>query len=293
MSVQYYFYKKTGEVVFDKTILTRRCSEKNNPNKVVESLYGVNQGKTYIVSNSQLTNICQNTPLNIWEKIQLKTAHLSKNKKRIQDIINNIKKVRGNNLPPKWKEFLLSDYGTDKLYDTDSCSSSSSDTEEDLPNKSLDLLDKNVNIFTINLPKLLGITPNNDFTMPMNINKGNINKNEIRFEFQEFGGVIIQVVDFLNRIRWNLLMNQQEIITIPLGSCIYFDKPFEQELLINRELKLSKKELLETIIQWTKEKIQETGNKYDIDNFGLEKIEIVKSEKKQILNRYIIKYLYE
>jgi len=288
MSVQYYFYKKTGEVVFDKTILTRRCSEKNNPNKVVESLYGINQGKTYIVSNSQLTNITTNTPLNIWEKIQLKSAHLSKNKKRIQDIIYNIKKVRGNNYPPKWKEFLIGDYGTDKLYESDTSSSSSIDTEQDI-----NLLDKNVNIFTINLPKLLGITPNNDFTMPNNVNKGNINKSEIRFEFQEFGGVIIQIVDFLTRIRWKLLMNEQEMITIPIGSIIYFDKPFEKELLINSELKLSRKELLEKIIEWTKENIEELGNKYDIDNFGLEKIEIVKFEKKQILNRYIIKYLYE
>lgn len=288
MSVQYYFYKKTGEVVFDKTILTRRCSEKNNQNKVVESLYGINQGKTYIVSNSQLTNITTNTPLNIWEKIQLKSAHLSKNKKRIQDIIYNIKKVRGNNYPPKWKEFLIGDYGTDKLYESDTSSSSSIDTEQDI-----NLLDKNVNIFTINLPKLLGITPNNDFTMQNNVNKGNINKSEIRFEFQEFGGVIIQIVDFLTRIRWKLLMNEQEMITIPIGSIIYFDKPFEKELLINSELKLSRKELLEKIIEWTKENIEELGNKYDIDNFGLEKIEIVKFEKKQILNRYIIKYLYE
>jgi len=288
MSSKYYFYKKTGEVVFDKTILTRRCSEKNNPNKVVESLYGINQGKTYIVSNSQLTNITTNTPLNIWEKIQLKSAHLSKNKKRIQDIIYNIKKVRGNNYPPKWKEFLIGDYGTDKLYESDTSSSSSIDTEQDI-----NLLDKNVNIFTINLPKLLGITPNNDFTMPNNVNKGNINKSEIRFEFQEFGGVIIQIVDFLTRIRWKLLMNEQEMITIPIGSIIYFDKPFEKELLINSELKLSRKELLEKIIEWTKENIEELGNKYDIDNFGLEKIEIVKFEKKQILNRYIIKYLYE
>lgn len=290
MSIQYYFYKKTGEVVFDKTILTRRCAEKNNANKVVETLYGINQGKTYIVTNAQLSNITNNSPLNIWEKIQLKTAHLSKNKKRIQDIIYNIRKVRGFNYPPKWKEFLIADYGTDKLYDSDSSScSSSSESNEPISKNQLNLLDKNVNIFTINLPTLLGLPQNNEIM----VNKSNSNKNEIKFEFKEFGGETIQIVDFFTRIRWNLLINKDEIINIPIGSCIYLDKPFEKELIVDKECNYTKKELLEKIIELTKECIKDNGNKYDFENFGLEKIEIVKSEKKQILNRYVIKYLYE
>jgi hypothetical protein len=290
MSIQYFFYKKTGEVVFDKTIITRKSSEKSNPNKVVEALYGSNQGKTYIVSSSQLTNITQTTPLNIWEKIQLKTAHLSKNNKRITDTIHNIKKVRNNQYPPKWIEFLIVDYGSDKVFDSDKINSPENSSESN--STECDNCDNENNIINpLNIFDLCITIPNPN--LQLQLKKNETSKNEIKFEFQEYGGVVIQIVDFLTRIRWNLLLNSDEIIKIPLGSCIYFDKPFNKELLIHNELNLTKKELLEKIIEWTKENISNSSIQYDIDNFGLEKIEIVKNEKKQILNRFIIKYLYE
>jgi len=318
MSIQYFFYKKTGEVVFDKTIVTRRQLEKSN--KVVETLYGSNQGKTYITSLNQLTPITSTTSLNIWEKSQLKNAHLSKNCNRWNEVVSYIKKVRNNQYPPKWNDFLLSDYGTINVFNepdktnccdnetsSDSNDISSSESMKDTNTNNLqnllpNLFDKNFPLIPSNI-KLISFSLSNDnntFIKPNEVNNNNCNKNEIRFEFQEHGGILIKVVDFLTRIRWRLLLNKDQIIKLPLGSVIYFDKPFCNEILLQNEYNITKKELLEKVIEWTKEQIEIYNNKSEnkqsiqvIDNFGLEKIEIINNDKKQINHRFEIKYLYE
>lgn len=341
--IQYFYYKKTGEVVFDKSIVNRKnlkdTSGYTRNNKLVEVLYGTNIGKTLIVNVVQLTLIKPTSVLNTWEKLQLRTSHLSKNESRLKDTIYYIKKVRDNNYPPFWDQYLNEEFGSTILYNIDyksdkesnkniqneNSSETSSSDSIDSKNNDPDYVDKNNNvnnlkIITFSNPNL--ILPNllntlnqqlQPYVLKDNDNSNNNNNsNEIRFEFQEQGGVFIQVVDFITRIRWNLLLNQNDNYNLALGSCIYFDKPFEKELLISKELNYNKKQLLEQCIIWTKEQIDiynnnSIKNKLDIRNFGIEKIDISNEIGNKIVKHnetktnkydkykkyYIIRYLYE
>jgi hypothetical protein len=306
----YYFIKKTGELVVEQKIPYDKTSKMKGDGIYVRILLGSRSNACFFLYRNQCRPVLERQPLTPFEISCLRGSY--QYFYSWTSMCSIIKKSRGNSYPDKWIETLRQEKIIDqpeqnhfnKLIDdiienltnpqwaknsstnNDTNSSKSVSSQVPLsnpwviPNMSFfSSLNSNGTPNMIFIPKKndsssLSLSPSSNTSKKNVNNDNNNNNNNITFSFQEYGGISFEKVDYITRVKWDVMIDPDQKVSHEFQS-IYLGYPFPEITVDNiNATGLSKKDLLRQIIDVcisNKEKLIEP---YEIDDIGLSHLEI-------------------